>query len=108
MSIINVDFAPLLIKHLLFSDPSNGWIIAESDDYSYLWQKGPFFELPNVSGEAAAEEVFDIFNNPSRIADKQNLGLIGSVGVGDIITVDGIAFYCNSVGGKKLYDRNYD
>ena len=106
MSIINVDFAPLQLISKLRSDHFTGWKIAESDEYSYLWQKGPCFNLDGISGEDAAEEVYEIYNNPNRLDDKWRLFLSGSIDVGDIVTVDGVSFYCAHFGWTKLYDRN--
>lgn len=56
-----------------------------------------------VEGEAAAEQAFDIANNPSRedervrIFERQR-----SVSVGDIVEVDGVPFLCASMGWEQL------
>lgn len=57
----------------------------------------------DLEGEEAAEEVFDLTNNPSR--DLERLAIYGrrrSVSVGDIVNVDGVDFLCASVGWVKL------
>lgn len=50
-------------------------------------------------GEAAAEEVFDLTNNPSRQAEREQLyGQGRSLSVGDIVEVDGVNYLCASQG----------
>lgn len=55
-------------------------------------------------GEDAAEEIFDLSNNPSR--EDERVERYGSrarsVSVGDIVTVNGIDYLCASVGWKVL------
>ena len=59
-------------------------------------------ELPQ-EGEAAAEEIFDISNNPNREKERYELfGLCRSVSVGDIVEVDGDLFLCAPVGWKII------
>ena len=56
-----------------------------------------------VEGEAAAEQAFDIANNPSkgderiRIFQSQR-----SVSVGDVVEVDGVPFLCASMSWEQL------
>ena len=55
------------------------------------------------SGEAAAEELFDLTNNPSRKDERdQALWERQSLSVGDIVQVDKEYFLCESIGWKKL------
>lgn len=57
----------------------------------------------NLSGEAAAEEIFDISNNPDRDEERQSMfGRCRSVSVGDIVEVDGDLLLCASVGWHSL------
>lgn len=57
----------------------------------------------NPEGEAAAEEVFDLTNNPSRQQEReQYYGRGRSVSVGDIVEVDGVRFLCASMGWTEL------
>ena len=57
-------------------------------------------------GEEAAEEVFDLTNNPSRQAEREQLyGRGRSVSVGDIVSVDGVDYLCGSMGWTKLVDK---
>ena len=59
--------------------------------------------VPDLKGELAAEEVFDLTNNPSRQEEREYLyGLARSVSVGDIVNVDGEDFVCLNVGWEKL------
>lgn len=54
-------------------------------------------------GEDAAEEAFDLTNNPSRQDEReQKYGQRRSVSVGDIVTVDSVDYLCASVGWTKL------
>lgn len=54
-------------------------------------------------GEDAAEEIFDLTNNPSRQDEReQKYGRGRSVSVGDIVVVDGVEYLCASVGWTKL------
>lgn len=59
--------------------------------------------VPGMEGEAVAEEVFDLTNNPYRQEEREELyGRHRSVSVGDIITVDGEDFLCASMGWQRL------
>lgn len=59
--------------------------------------------VPGLEGEAVAEEVFDLTNNPSREDQREQLyGRDRSVSVGDIVNVDGVDYLCLSVGWKAL------
>lgn len=54
-------------------------------------------------GERAAEEMFDLTNNPSRQEERELMyGNGRSVSSGDIIRVDGVDYLCCSVGWEKL------
>ena len=54
-------------------------------------------------GEAAAEEMFDLTNNPHRQQEREaRYGIGRSVSSGDIITVDGVDFLCCSIGWRTL------
>ena len=55
------------------------------------------------TGEDAAEEVFDLTNNPSRQLEReQKYGQGRSVSFGDIVSVDGVDHLCALVGWIKL------
>ena len=62
-----------------------------------------FLTLPRMEstkeGEAAAEEMFDLTNNPSRQLERlMRYGNGRSVSSGDIIEVDGVDYLCCSIG----------
>lgn len=54
-------------------------------------------------GEAAAEELFDLTNNPGRQEEREEkYGRGRSLSTGDIVAVNGEMFVCCSFGWKKL------
>jgi hypothetical protein len=54
-------------------------------------------------GEDAAEECFDLTNNPGRQDYREQVyGRRRSVSVGDVIKVDGVAYLCASTGWECL------
>ena len=54
-------------------------------------------------GEEAAEEMFDLSNNPSRIDERVLVwGNYRSLSVGDVVHVDGESYLCCSQGWHKL------
>lgn len=62
----------------------------------------PAFNITQT-GEAAAEEIFDLTNNPSR--EDERLDTYGngrSLSDGDIVCVNGVDYLCASVGWRKL------
>jgi hypothetical protein len=55
------------------------------------------------TGEAAAEEMFDLSNNPERQAERnEKWGRYRSLSVGDVVHVDNESFVCCSMGWQKL------
>jgi hypothetical protein len=57
----------------------------------------------NMTGEAAAEEMFDLTNNPNRFAERQEFyGDQRSLSVGDKVEIDGEEFLCLPEGWVKL------
>ena len=59
--------------------------------------------VPDLEGEAVAEEVFDLTNNPSRDDERAELyGRFRSVSVGDIVNVDGADWLCCSQGWWRI------
>ena len=58
--------------------------------------------IVSAKGARAAEEAFDLTNNPYRQDERERLyGRGRSVSVGDIVNVDGVDFVCCSEGWKK-------
>lgn len=60
------------------------------------------YEWP-MSGEEAAEEAFDLTNNPSREDERlEEYGHGRSVSTGDVVEVDGVKYVCLSFGWGVL------
>jgi hypothetical protein len=56
-----------------------------------------------LEGEAAAEEAFDLTNNPMRQEQRESVyGRRRSVSVGDIIVVNGVQYLCASTGWQVI------
>ena len=71
------------------------------DNLASYEAREPFF--CDYEGEEAAEEAFDLTNNPSRQDERENLyGRYRSVSVGDIVQVNEERFLCMSCGWEKL------
>jgi hypothetical protein len=65
--------------------------------------------VPGLNAEDAAEEVFDLTNNPSRQTEREDLyGRGRSVSVGDIVNVDGVDYLCASMGWIELSHNSVD
>lgn len=57
----------------------------------------------DLTGEAAAEEAFDLTNNPGREEERQRVyGNGRSVSSGDVVEVDGVKYICCSIGWTIL------
>ena len=55
------------------------------------------------TGEAAAEDMFDLSNNPDREDERaERWGSYRSLSVGDAVSVDGQLYLCASVGWRKV------
>lgn len=58
-----------------------------------------------LTGVDAAEEMFDLTNNPNRQEEREQIyGRHRSLSVGDIVIVEGVPFLCASAGWKTLKD----
>lgn len=67
-----------------------------------LYKKSGDFFL-NESGEKAAEEMFDMTNNPAREYERNKYYSKGrSISVGDIVEVDGVNYLCDSFGWEMV------
>ena len=65
-------------------------------------QTTPFY-VNDMVGEEAAEEAFDLTNNPSREDERMRVyGRGQSVSVGDVVLVDDDVYLCMSCGWEKL------
>lgn len=59
-------------------------------------------ELPQI-GDRAAEEMFDLTNNPEREGERlEKWGRRRSISVGDVVQVDDVSFLCCSIGWTQL------
>lgn len=55
------------------------------------------------TGEAAAEEMFALTNDPSRQDEREvRYGRGRSVSTGDVVTVDGVNYLCVSIGWQVI------
>lgn len=72
-----------------------------------LYVTGNRIDMPDckLEGEEAAEECFDVTNNPSRQDEREAVyGLHRSVSVGDIVIIEntGGAYYCASTAWVQI------
>lgn len=90
----------LVLRELYFKDDSEKMALIRKELPHYT--VGGTFET-DLEGEAAAEEAFDLTNNPYRQAEREEkYGNGRSVSSGDVIEVDGVKFACMSIGWEKL------
>jgi len=62
--------------------------------------------FPGLSGAAAAEEAFNLTNDPSRESEcEARYGLYRSIAVGDIVRVEGVDYLCSLTGWIELPTR---
>lgn len=100
ISVVTIKLAPaaLMIQFYLNHDAAR----VAADNYS-SYEIRPCFAVFDVEGEAAAEEVFDLTNNPSRQLERVQLyGRARSLSVGDIVEVDSVNYLCASTGWVNL------
>ena len=90
----------LILREFFFKgDPEKMALIRQELPH---YTVGGTFET-DLEGEAAAEEAFDLTNNPSRQEEREEkYGNGRSVSSGDVIEVDGVKFVCMSIGWEKL------
>lgn len=63
---------------------------------------GPF-EVVGREGEDVAEDLFDLTNNPGRQSERRvRYGQGRSIGVGDVVQVEGDLYVCRPTGWLKL------
>jgi len=90
----------LILRELFFKDDTEKMALIRQELPYYT--VGGTFETP-LEGEEAAEEAFDLTNNPSRQEEREEkYGNGRSVSSGDVIEVDGVKFACMSIGWEKL------
>lgn len=84
---------------ILIDDEENMALIREEFPH---YTVGGTFET-KLEGEDAAEEAFDLTNNPYRQEEREEkYGRGRSVSLGDIVEVDGVKYVCMSIGWKVL------
>jgi len=70
--------------------------------FLYVYESMPAIDTP-LTGKDAAEEAFDLTNNPSRQEERlARYGSHRSLSVGDVVEVDGINYLCDSFGWIEL------
>jgi hypothetical protein len=98
MAIVKVKLTPFYHTHHRYESSNQDFVRSYKQTYSVQ----AVFEVEQ-SGEAAAEEVFDLTGNPSRQAERdEKYGSHRSVSVGDIIEVDGIDYFCAPIGWEVV------
>lgn len=79
-----------------------------NDQHSLVREELPFYEKAcsfetTLTGEDAAEEAFDLTNNPGRQLEREEkYGRGRSVSTGDVAEVDGVKYVCMSFGWEIL------
>lgn len=100
MSHVIIHLAPDSIAFTSYARRSKEDAVAAFRAGQYSFCKSMEF---SSAGMDAAEEAFDLTNNPDRQDERERLyGRGRSVSVGDIVEVDGDAYLCESMGWSKL------
>lgn len=90
----------LILREIFFKDDDEKMALVRSELPHYT--VGGTFET-ELTGEDAAEEAFDLTNNPSRQEEREEkYGNGRSVSSGDVIEVDGVKYVCMSIGWAVL------
>ena len=99
MSKVTIYLAPRdVMGEFFFSEKSKELAAAAFPRYTPV---GPF--KFRETGEDAADEAFDLTNNPSRDAERAaTYGRGRSVSSGDVVEVDGVKYLCMSIGWEVL------
>lgn len=101
MSVITIKLAPTELMGEFFFKADKALDIARDNLARYI--TATHFMNSNVSGIDAAEELFDLTNNPSRQEERiRTYGNGRSISVGDIVNVDGVDYLCMSAGWEEL------
>lgn len=99
MSHIVIKLAPTTLAARLHFDRDP---VGLAEVFSDRYVIGGEFDVKE-SGEEAAEEVFDLTNNPSRQEERELLyGRGRSVSVGDVVVVDKDSYLCANMGWTRL------
>ena len=97
---------------IIFFPPADlqrkAWFASAQPKLIEAWRAGRYVHQGEVQvgallGKAAADEAFDLTNNPSRPADRMISGWAKrSLSVGDIVLMGDDAWLCASVGWTKI------
>lgn len=99
MSTIIIKTAPFIVSQGMF-DQTKAYELVKENLHKY--QVFPGIEVSQV-GEDAAEEAFDLTNNPSRQSEREEkYGRWKSISSGDIVEVDGINYICMPFGWRVI------
>jgi hypothetical protein len=100
ISVVTIKLAPAELI-MSFYTSKRGQANVAMDNYK-SYEIRPCFAV-DAEGIDAAEEAFDLTNNPSRQGEREQLyGRGRSVSVGDIVEVDGVNYLCASMGWEEL------
>jgi hypothetical protein len=100
MSKVQILLAPSrILGEFYFRSPDTVSLIRE---FHHEYQVAGEF-VTQYTGQDAAEEAFDLTNNPCREQEREEVyGRLRSVSVGDIVRVDNKEWVCMSQGWKLL------
>ena len=105
MAIVSIKLAPLHIRRDLFVSPD---VTALVTAYLHIYIDAGKFVVPQ-NGEDAAEEAYDVTNNPSREDERFSIGMgeHRPVCVGDVVQVMNdngriTNYVCNAMGWTTL------
>jgi hypothetical protein len=102
MATVKIKFAPssLMMQMHFISETAIPAVRQALHDHTYT--ESALFEV-NGDGQDAADEVFDLTNNPSRQEEcEEKYGCGRSLSVGDIVVVGEEQWLCMSHGWKKI------
>lgn len=101
-----------MAKVIVYHMPVHGFAMLRFDaEKAKAWTKENWLQYTKVleletdkSGDDAAEEVFDLTNNPRRDEDRRKAGNVDirSFSSGDVVEVDGVRWLCLSIGWTLL------
>ena len=102
MSTVKIKFAPVSVKMGMYALPKEQVAAHVSANISAYVQESALFDVQGCSQDAA-EEVFDLTNNPGReFVREQVYGRGPSLSVGDIVVVDEEQWLCMSFGWVEV------
>lgn len=98
MSKVTIKLSPVQVKNELYKTKLIPLAKKYKSEYREIYTAESKYK-----GEDAAEELFDLTNNPARQEERiTRYGSHQSISVGDIVEVDGIDYLCDSIGWVVL------